>query len=821
MARRGVKPPVPPRPRWTDSGPSRAASAVEPDHGDERGAIYLGERIRRIALGAIAALMTARAFWPSEPEMRKGAGGGLAWVLALLIVFGLALAGSFLSGRFRFRWSWTDALVVTLMFLVAVSATHAVDRRPALNLAWEWAALGFAYVLLRNLPRTRNESSILAGAIVATAFAVSCYGLYQVKVELPILQANFLRNPGQSLQAAGIAPGGRSLQMFKSRLLGSIEPFSTFGLPNSLAGFIVGPLVLALAVGFQNLVRRDAPGSRWTAIGMAAPVILVILLCLIWTKSRSAYIGLLVAMIVLAWRARRQVSPRLLWAASGAGLGLVTIVVLASLATGRLDREVLTQSTMSLRYRWEYWQGAWGVITGGATSMKGALSAPTFWLGVGPGNFAAPYLKYKLPEASEEILDPHNAFLEAWATGGFWAFLALVAALGWGLWNLLGPPARVRETTAGRLADRIRRRGSRHDTTAAGPNRHDLDEDEDAPPRRVGWLIASAGAGWAVVVMLPGALDPFQGDLFFRWLILGGSWLTAVLLGAPLWSRLPIPAAALGAAVLAVLINLLAAGGIGFPTVALGLWSLLALGLNLRDDRAGSRLHEVESRVPAFVMAVVWVALLGTFLGAVTPFWRSEAAIAAAEEAINHLPPDYEGAGRAYEAAINEDRYNVRPWLGLAYLQSRVWEERGAKVDDLRWKEIPILLHKAVSPFRSPNVWSLHSERAIAARRLLNQIGARLEPIEVVRLRGVIVEATRTAAFLYPTNAELHARLAQASAEIGMFQDAVDETKQALRLDQITPHPDKKLPETVRKQLEAQLPKWTESAATMPIPKAP
>ncbi len=64
--------------------------------------------------------------------------------------------------------------------------------------------------------------------------------------------------------------------------------------------------------------------------------------------------------------------------------------------------------------------------------MTRALNARTFWLGVGPGNFAAPYLRYKLPEASEEILDPHNLFLEVWATGGFWALLALMAAVGVG-----------------------------------------------------------------------------------------------------------------------------------------------------------------------------------------------------------------------------------------------------------------------------------------------------------------------------------------------------------------------------------------------------
>jgi hypothetical protein len=324
------------------------------------------------------------------------------------------------------------------------------------------------------------------------------------------------------------------------------------------------------------------------------------------------------------------------------------------------------------------------------------------------------------------------------------------------------------------------------------------------------------------VVVMVGDLDPFRGELFFRWLILGGSWLTAVILGAPLWSRLPIPAQALGGAVLAVLINLLAAGGIGIPAVALGLWSLLALGLNQRDDRACSQLHKVESRVPAFVVAVVWVALFGTFVGAVTPFWRSEAAIATAEEAINHLPPDYERADRAYQAAIAADQYYARPWIAWAALEAMRWEERGAKSDDQSWVKIPTLLRQAVTGPRSPLAWSLHSERARAMRRVLSQIGSRLNPIETLRIRAEIVKDIRAATMLYPTNADLHARLAKASAEISMFRDAVNEAKEALRLDRLlTPHPDKRLPEAERKEVEAQLPKWSESAAAMPIRTAP
>jgi hypothetical protein len=100
-------------------------------------------------------------------------------------------------------------------------------------------------------------------------------------------------------------------------------------------------------------------------------------------------------------------------------------------------------------------------------------------------------------------------------------------------------------------------------------------------------------------------------------------------------------------------------------------------------------------------------------------------------------------------------------------------------------------------------------------------IGSELKPHEAMRLRGEMVKSTRTAARLNPTSTELHARLADASAEISMYQDAVDEATEALRLDRLTPHRDKKLPEKVRKRLEALIPTWSENAAKMPIQAAP
>ena len=205
-----------------------------------------------------------------------------------------------------------------------------------------------------------------------------------------------------------------------------------------------------------------------------------------------------------------------------------------------------------------------------------------------------------------------------------------------------------------------------------------------------------------MMVLVVGEMNLFQEDLLPRWLVLAAGWLAAALLGRGLWKRVTLPASAFGAAVAAVVINLLAAGGIGFPSVALALWLLVALGLNLREDRGCSRLHQIESPIPGFALAIVWAALAGSFAGAILPFWRSEAAVARADAALRHQPPDFDRAQAAYDQAKEADRFSARPWLGDAYLQLLIWQSRGSRPEDLRWKKIPTLLLKAASTSTQP-----------------------------------------------------------------------------------------------------------------------
>ena len=731
--------------------------------------------------------MTARVYSVSEPEMQVDAGTGMTWVAVMLVVAGIALASALIGGKLRIRFSWADAGVIALVTLVGLSASKAIDRRPAINLAWEWGGLCFAYLLLRNLPRTRAETKAIAGVLAATAFAVAAYGIYQAGVEMPEYQRMYKANREASLAAMGIMPGTAAAALYDSRVLGSTDVYSTFALANSLAGFLVGPLVILAGAVWNVLTRRDPNnegGSRLGPIALAIPFVLIMFACLLLTKSRSSWLGLGVAMVVIAFQQRKLVKARALAIAATVMILLVSALVMAGLSTRRLDKQVLTETGKSLGYRLQYWQGAWTIATS---------SSRTFWRGLGPGNFVEAYVKVKPPEAGEEIFDPHNMLLEVWTTAGFVALLALGLALTVGLGNLLRPTIEVEvEAPDPKLAKR---------------------RDPTAPPRSVLWLVVWGGLGGWLGVVLLGQLNPFMGDLFTRWLILGGAWVVAAAAGALLWRRPEAVSSALvGAALIALIVNLLAAGGIGIPVVAGGLWTMLAIGLNLQEGRSCAVHRVVGGRFGAFGLACVWVACLGIFVGAVSPYFQAESAIRNAEEALRATPPAIEKAEAAYQRAAAADQYTARPWMSQAALDYQVWDSRGAKSSDLRWKKILVNMIKAVEPPRPSNLWWRHRERARMASLLLKQLGGAISPIEVTILRGKVVEASRTAVLLYPTNASLRAWLAEASAEISMTADAMKEGKEALRLDKATPHRDKHLDPNIKRWLENKIPEWEKAA---------
>jgi hypothetical protein len=132
-----------------------------------------------------------------------------------------------------------------------------------------------------------------------------------------------------------------------------------------------------------------------------------------------------------------------------------------------------------------------------------------------------------------------------------------------------------------------------------------------------------------------------------------------------------------------------------------------------------------------------------------------------------------------------------------------------------------IALDNALDPkWRNPSNLGLRRSQASYARAILREMPEDAKPFELLSLKTTIVKASRWAARIYPTSASIRAELAQASADIGMYPDAVREGNQALLLDKLTPHTEKKLSKALRAYLEAQVPRW-EAQAKEPPPVAP
>jgi hypothetical protein len=139
----------------------------------------------------------------------------------------------------------------------------------------------------------------------------------------------------------------------------------------------------------------------------------------------------------------------------------------------------------------------------------------------------------------------------------------------------------------------------------------------------------------------------------------------------------------------------------------------------------------------------------------------------------------------------------------------RAWDTGGGRVSDRRWETVPELFEKAASAPRNPMSWAMHLRCAEVTRQILRRVASELKPTEAIQYQGRIVKELRTASLFYPSNPMLHAKLAEASAEMSEFGGAVQAAEEALRLDRLLArHPDKQLPGELRQRLEGMLAEW-------------
>jgi hypothetical protein len=697
--------------------------------------VWIDKAATRVGPATVAAVAVALPLIPSE----AAASGSMIMIdLAILCGFAAWAAARLLSGQ-RESQLYGSAVDVALgLFFVwfAGSAARMLDTaqgRPAINMTWAWLGGGLLWFLARQSLRSPRALRALAAVLCAVATGLASYSFYQCGYQMPRDRAAFQRDPDAVMREAGIvAPEGSPIrEQFRNRIE-SREPIATFALTNSLAGYLLPSLVLCIA-GLSATSRTvRAPVIAWTVAAVA------IAACLLLTKSRSGYVATLFAVAVIGWNLLRG-GERIGWKIPSMAVGVVGGLAGLAAATGFLDIQVLSEARLSLGYRWEYWTSTIAMIRDFPLS------------GCGAGNYQSYYTAYKLPQASEVVADPHNFLFELAAIGGVPALVAWLVAFA--LWLI----AVARKPT------------SKQDGAKLGEAVSEDDRD------------ATKAVAFGAVLGLPlaavaGMLAGYPPSAVL--ILTGVPPAVAMLVCLRPWVRDGrLPWFALPVATLVVLVNLLAAGGIGFPAVAAGWWLVGAMAFN------GAERFSWSGSAPRWLWGLVSASslllIVAFYLTCYQPVFESQSRLAVAGVAGER--GDSRTMLEALRAAADADPWSSAASVQLASLYHSQWLATGSPSAREEFERSTLEALR-----RDRRAHSLRRELGDLLVAAYGQMGDRAA-------LGDAVALYRDAISLYPNYAPHHAQLAWALWAAGERDTSRVAAREALRLDELNPHREQKL----------------------------
>jgi hypothetical protein len=713
----------------------------------------------------LSAVVVGRLLTPTDAAPT----GETLWLAqASLLGFVLWTISAYRAERVLLRFNWVD-VAVGLFYLghiigAVVVVSTSGDKRAAMTMLWEWMGIAVTWFLIRQLGSSSERSGLVL-VVAASAVSLSGLGIWQHHVGYAESRRTYekLKSENAALTQSGRPhdpragvewdrnmqkvradfvsmniPVDDSSRILWEQRLYSGEPIGMFALANTLAGVLVCASILWLGV----LVRAGRAGPAWLLVlgGLSTALILY---CLLLTKSRTAFVGLAsgLGLWCAAAFGSRGAGVRRLWQACAALTAVVLVLVVVATSTGGLDRLVISESTKSLRYRFEYWTATWRML---------AVSPRNWLLGVGPGNFRDNYLQFKLPESSEEIADPHNLVLDVWANGGLAALSGLVGLCLAGLRPLWS--ASHTESDSQKIA---------------------LDFD----PTWADGILAGGILGHLMILFLGLGSEETLSALL-------AGWILVVFVCRPLFRNEP-STVAYGSAFAALVVHLLGAGGIGMPAISQVL--LLVVVLGAPDQQLSGWRWEPNSRTLRATLGATSLALfVGCWFTGLKPVLEVSSNTASATEALFETG-SLSKAEREFRRAAEADPWSPIPCERLSELAFQQWLASGRERPDefqqsVEWQERAI----DRNPRHAGNYRMLAEMYVAHFKRSRSKADA-----------AAAVNAMHQAVALYPNHALTQSLLAEALQLDGLQDEARQAAGRALELDEINEragHIDKRLP---------------------------
>ncbi len=339
----------------------------------------------------------------------------------LIFSFVVWIVWNLLTGRFIYRPTGIEIGLVLFFTAATISGIAASDKRAAItNFAVTVAPLLMAILLIQILD---SQSKIKIVLVIIAAFgfltAFECVEQFFISNQATIEQ--YEQNQAELLEPLGVEPGTFQHFLFEHRIY-SRGVRGSFTTRNSAGSFLLMAFSVAAALCINKFRESKSEGLDKKYILAYCLIGVIILFGLALTKSKGAVIGLLCAAFAF-----------LIYLRFGNWLNVhrKTVVILcllffiagcSGIAWYGLNHGRLPGGS-SMLVRWQYWHASARMFTDHLTA------------GVGPGNFADIYMRYKPAEALESVADPHNLFLSILTQYGPLGLIAFVTLIFWPIWK--------------------------------------------------------------------------------------------------------------------------------------------------------------------------------------------------------------------------------------------------------------------------------------------------------------------------------------------------------------------------------------------------
>jgi hypothetical protein len=330
---------------------------------------------------------------PSSPTNLTDPIYSLSLSAILILAFIIWLVWSLCSKTFLYRITGIEIGLCIFGVASVLSGLAASDKRLAITDIAMMLAPIFAAILLIQTLDTPAKVRLVLSVIAALGVVCAYQAAEQFFISNQMTIEQYEKDPNVLLKPLGIEPGTFKHFLFVHRLYSrGVRGF--FTTRNSAGSFLLMAFFASLGLFIEQL-RKQKTKSFITHLLARGLVAAIIIFALTLTRSKGAFIGLLFALVVFIASIRYSN-----WLIAHKKLIILICLVTLITVTYAITSYGLKYNRLpggnSMFVRWQYWRAA------------AQMYADHPVRGVGPGNFAYYYTRYKPASALESVANPHN-----------------------------------------------------------------------------------------------------------------------------------------------------------------------------------------------------------------------------------------------------------------------------------------------------------------------------------------------------------------------------------------------------------------------------